>query len=90
MTINKVKLTMRKKQALATREKIYSTAFRLITERGFDNITVDEIYSESFARRRVVDDSMNELPNDGKTVGAIQVRMPLRMHSPETWSECNC
>lgn len=40
-------LTMRKKQALATREKIYNTAFRLLTERGFDNITVDEICSES-------------------------------------------
>ena len=41
------KLTARKKQALATREKIYNTAFRLMTERGFDNITVEEICSQS-------------------------------------------
>lgn len=41
------KLTKRKVQAGETREKIYNTAFRLITERGFDNITVDEICSES-------------------------------------------
>ena len=49
MTISKpqAELTMRKKQALATREKIYNTAFRLLTERGFENITVDEICSES-------------------------------------------
>lgn len=45
--MNKKPLTMRRQQALATREKIYNTAFRLITERGFDNITVDEICSES-------------------------------------------
>lgn len=41
------KMTMRKQQALATREKIFNTAFRLMTEKGFDNITVDEICSES-------------------------------------------
>lgn len=33
--------------AIETREKIYNTAFKLITERGFDNITVDEICMES-------------------------------------------
>jgi len=41
------KLTMRQKQAIETRERIYNTAFRLMTENGFDNITVDEICSES-------------------------------------------
>jgi len=44
---NKPKLTKRKLQANETREKIYNTAFKLITERGFDNITVDEICMES-------------------------------------------
>lgn len=29
-----------------------------------------------FAQRRVVDDNLNEVPHDGKTVGAIQVRTP--------------
>lgn len=33
-----------------------------------------------FGRRRVVDDSMKEVPNDGKTVGAIQVRTPWCTH----------
>ncbi len=37
------KLTPRKIQARNTREKIYRTAVNLITERGFDKITVDEI-----------------------------------------------
>ena len=41
------KLTMRQKQAIETRERIYNTAFRLMTENGFDNITVDQICSES-------------------------------------------
>lgn len=44
---NKPKLTMRKQQALATKEKIFNTAFRLITEKGFDNITVEQICNES-------------------------------------------
>ena len=43
----KPKLTRRKVQANETREKIYNTAFRLITERGFENVTVDEICFES-------------------------------------------
>lgn len=37
------KLTQRKIQARNTRERIYKTAVELITERGFDNITVVEI-----------------------------------------------
>ena len=41
------RLTMRQKQAIETRERIYNTAFRLMTENGFDNITVDQICSES-------------------------------------------
>lgn len=43
----KHKLTKRQIQANETREKIYNTAFRLITDRGFENVTVDEICSES-------------------------------------------
>ena len=33
-----------------------------------------------FSRRRVVDGEMNEVPHDGKTVGAIQVRTPWCTH----------
>ncbi len=45
--ITEPKITMRKQQALATREKIFNSAFRLITEKGFDNVTVDDICNES-------------------------------------------
>jgi len=37
----------RKLQANATREKIYKTAFDLITNLGFDNVSVDQICEES-------------------------------------------
>ncbi|HOP64260.1 MAG TPA: TetR/AcrR family transcriptional regulator [Spirochaetota bacterium] len=40
-------VSKRKQQAIATREKIFNAAFRLITEKGFDNVTVDEICTES-------------------------------------------
>ncbi len=43
----KKKITKRTIQANLTRERIYATAFRLITERGFENVTVDEICQES-------------------------------------------
>jgi AcrR family transcriptional regulator len=36
-------LTKRQKQALISKEKIFNTSLELITEKGFDNITVDEI-----------------------------------------------
>ena len=39
--------TRRQLQAEITREKIYSVAFRLMTEKGFENITIDEICRES-------------------------------------------
>jgi len=47
MNMRELKLTMRRKQAIETRERIYNTAFKLMTEKGFDNITVDQICSES-------------------------------------------
>lgn len=37
------KLTKRQERALETRDKIFETAFRLMEEKGFDNITVSEI-----------------------------------------------
>ncbi len=37
------KLTSRQMKALETRQKIYDTAFRLMEEKGFDNITISEI-----------------------------------------------
>lgn len=43
----KKKVTSRSIQAGKTRQKIYETAFRLITERGFEHVTVDEICHES-------------------------------------------
>ncbi len=43
----KKKSTKRTIQASLTRERIYATAFRLITERGFENVTVEEICHES-------------------------------------------
>jgi TetR/AcrR family fatty acid metabolism transcriptional regulator len=41
------KPTKRDLQAAETREKIFDTAFRLITAKGFDNVTVEEIAKES-------------------------------------------
>jgi len=37
------KITKRQVKALETKQKIYSTAFRLMEEKGFDNITISEI-----------------------------------------------
>jgi len=37
------KLTMRKMQALATRQKIFDTAVSLFTRKGYDNVTIDDI-----------------------------------------------
>lgn len=39
--------TKRDLQAAETRQKIYDTAFRLITEKGFENVTIEEISKES-------------------------------------------
>lgn len=41
------KPTKRDLQAAETREKIFDTAFKLITAKGFDNVTVEEIAKES-------------------------------------------
>jgi len=41
------KPTKRDLQAAETRDKIFSTAFKLITEKGFDNVTIEEIAKES-------------------------------------------
>lgn len=41
------KPTKRDLQAAETRKKIFDTAFRLITEKGFENVTVEEIAKES-------------------------------------------
>ncbi|HOB11831.1 MAG TPA: TetR/AcrR family transcriptional regulator [Syntrophomonadaceae bacterium] len=45
--MSKKKPTKRDLQAAETRDKIFSTAFRLITEKGFDNVTIEEIAKES-------------------------------------------
>jgi AcrR family transcriptional regulator len=41
--MGRVKLTDRKKKAIATHRRIYNTALKLFEKHGFDNITVDEI-----------------------------------------------
>lgn len=41
------KPTKRDIQAAETKQKIFTTAFRLITEKGFENVTVEEIAKES-------------------------------------------
>jgi len=46
-SIDNKKISKRKIQAKNTHTKIYTTAFRMISELGFDNITVDDICHES-------------------------------------------
>jgi len=41
------KPSMRQKQAEATRQRIFDTAIRLVMEKGFENVTVDNICNES-------------------------------------------
>lgn len=41
------RLTLRQKQALATKKRILETALNLFSKKGFDNVTVDEIAQES-------------------------------------------
>jgi len=43
----KRKVTLRDLQAMETREKIYNTACEMITEFGFDHVTVDDICRQS-------------------------------------------
>jgi len=45
--MNQKKPTKRDLQAAETKQKIFDTAFRLITEKGFENVTVEEIAKES-------------------------------------------
>ncbi len=45
--MNQKKPTKRDLQAMETRGKIFDTAFKLITEKGFENVTVEEIAKES-------------------------------------------
>lgn len=45
------KLSPRKQKATLTRNRIYNTAFELITRYGFDNVTVDEICRQSGVRK---------------------------------------
>jgi AcrR family transcriptional regulator len=42
-TMRKKKLTVRKKQALVTHQKIYETALRLFRKEGFSGVTINEI-----------------------------------------------
>lgn len=43
----KKKLTSRDLQAIETEKKIYDTAVRLLSEKGYDNTSVDDICSAS-------------------------------------------
>lgn len=45
--MKKENLTSRDLQAMETRRKIFNTAAQLITEKGFDNVTVEEICKQS-------------------------------------------
>jgi len=45
--MKKENLTSRDLQAMETRRKIFNTAAQLITEKGFDNVTVEEICKKS-------------------------------------------
>jgi len=47
MKMKKENLTSRDLQAMETRRKIFNTAAQLITEKGFDNVTVEEICKQS-------------------------------------------
>jgi TetR/AcrR family fatty acid metabolism transcriptional regulator len=47
MKMKKENLTSRDLQAMETRRKIFNTAAQLITEKGFDNVTVEEICKKS-------------------------------------------
>ena len=44
-------LSLRKRQAKSTRNRIYNTAFELITQNGFDSVTVDEICRQSGVKK---------------------------------------
>jgi AcrR family transcriptional regulator len=47
MKMKKENLTSRDLQAMETRRKIFNTAAQLITEKGFDHVTVEEICKKS-------------------------------------------